>query len=171
MKHTGVVWLTGLPASGKSTLAAALRARLAEEGVASLLLDSDELRAALHPTPGYDEVGRRDFYTTVAELAALVEAQGLVAIVAATAHRRAFRAYARERARRFVEVYVHCDAAVCASRDPKGLYAASRGGALTHLPGAGVTYEEPEQPEVRVDTTAGVAAHELDALVRRVLAS
>jgi adenylylsulfate kinase len=171
MKRACVVWLTGLPASGKSTLAVALRERLGELGVASLLLDSDALRAALHPTPGYDEAGRRDFYGTLADLAALVEAQGLVAVVAATAHLREFRAYGRERARRFIEVYVRCDAAVCAARDPKGLYAASRGGELQHLPGLGVVYEEPELPEVRVDTSAGMdaSAGAIEAIADRIL--
>lgn len=169
MKPSCVVWLTGLPASGKSTLAATLRRRLDELGVASVLLDSDEVRAALHPTPGYDEAGRRDFYDTLGDLAALLEGQGLVVIVAATAHLRELRAHARARARRFVEVYVQCSPEVCSARDPKGLYAAARSGEVRELPGMGVAYEAPEPPDLRVDTTIGVDPDQLAALVRRVV--
>jgi len=146
-----VVWFTGLPASGKTTLAVALRSELTARGVASVLLDSDALRPCLHPAPGYDDAGRAAFYATLASLAALFESEGLVVLVAATAHRRAFRAHARANAKRFLEVFVDCDPSVCAARDPKGLYAAARGGELAGLPGVGATYEPPEHPEVHVD--------------------
>ena len=143
-----VVWLTGLPASGKSTLARRLQARLAAAGRPAVLLDGDEVRAALVPAPGYDDAGRADFYETLARLAALLARQGQVALVAATAHRRAFRERARALAPRFVEVFLDVPERTCAARDPKGLWARARAGVAPDLPGAGPAYERPEAPEV-----------------------
>lgn len=138
-----VVWFTGLPSSGKSTLAARVRQRLAEHAPVALL-DGDAVRAALVPPPGYDATARADFYATLSHLAALLAAEGLVVLVAATAHRRAFRDDARAEAPRFLEVYVATPLEECRRRDTKGLYAASP----THLPGAGEQYEPPILPEV-----------------------
>ncbi|MFT3917648.1 MAG: adenylyl-sulfate kinase [Anaeromyxobacteraceae bacterium] len=148
MTAGAVVWVTGLPSSGKSTFARALHDRLRRLGTPALVLDGDEVRAALSPTPGYDEEARAAFYATLADLAALLAGQGLVAIVAATASRRAFRARARARAHRFVEVFVDVPAEVCAARDPKGLWSAARAGHAPDLPGAGARYERPEHADV-----------------------
>jgi adenylylsulfate kinase len=162
-----VVWVTGLPASGKSTFARALRDRLRRAGVPAAVLDGDEVRAALVPPPGYGEAERAAFYETLGNLALALAADGAVAIVAATAHRRAFRDRVRarlssraeareglpsgaagEEAPRFVEVLVDVDAETCAARDPKGLWARSRAGGAPDLPGAGAPYERPAAPEV-----------------------
>ena len=138
-----VVWFTGLPSSGKTTLAEAVRQRI---GRGSCVLDSDRVRAALIPEPGYDEVSRADFYTSLANLAAMLARQDLIALVPATANRRQFRDYAREVAPAFIEVYVATPAGVCATRDDKGLWASSD--ARVELPGAGVDYEVPTSPDV-----------------------
>ncbi len=143
-----VVWVTGLPASGKSTLARRLRDRLRASGVAAAVLDGDAVRGALVPTPGYDPAGRAAFYETLGNLALAIAADGLVAIVAATAHRRAFRDRVRARAPRFVEVLVDVPPATCAARDPKGLWAQARAGGAPELPGVVVAYERPLAPEV-----------------------
>src|SRR5690606_25870290 len=102
MSRGVVVWITGLPSSGKSTFAAHLREQLVTLGIASCLLDSDEVRGALVPARGYDEVGRDHFYDTLGRLAAMLESQGLVVVVPATAHRRAYRDRARRRAERWL---------------------------------------------------------------------
>jgi adenylylsulfate kinase len=155
-----IVWITGLPSSGKSTLAVRLQRRLAEAGGASCTLDGDEVRRALVPAPGYTPEARDDFYATLARLAALIAAQGLVVIVPATAHRATYRAAARLLAPRFVEVHVAVPAEECRRRDAKGLYAAGVGG----LPGGDLAYEAPTAPDV-------VAAGGLDdEAVERVLA-
>lgn len=153
-----VVWFTGLPSSGKSTLAGEVRSELRARGVAVAVLDGDAVRAALHPAPGYDPAARDDFYRTLADLAVLLAAQGLVVLVPATAHLARYRAYARAGAPRFVEVWVRTTADECARRDAKGLYAAASGGAAPGLPGAGVAYEEPLDPEVVARDGAGPAA-------------
>lgn len=143
-----VVWVTGLPASGKSTFARRLRGRLERDGLASLILDSDEVRRALVPAPGYGARARSAFYTTLARLAALVADQGFVAIVAATAHRAAYRRLARRLSSPFLEVYLDADARSCAQRDRKGLYARALAGKLRSFPGAAHVYEPPQRPDV-----------------------
>ncbi len=143
-----VVWVTGLPASGKSTFARRLVARLLERRRPAVLLDGDAVRAALVPPPGHDPASRRAFYETLGNLALALAGDGQVAVVAATAHLREFRDRVRDRAPRFVEVLVDVPAEVCATRDPKGLWALAREGRAPQLPGAGVAYERPPSPEV-----------------------
>jgi adenylylsulfate kinase len=164
---TGVViWLTGLPSSGKSTLGERARLALAAEGLAACLLDGDALRGALHPAPGYDAAGRDAFYRTLGELAAMLAGQGLVVLVAATAHRKDFRARARAHAPAFVEVLVDVDPSTCAARDAKGLYAAHRDAGLRGLPGVDLPFEPPDAPDI---TAAG--GLDTDALARIVAAA
>ncbi len=139
-----VVWLTGLPSSGKSTLALRVRSRLIEAGQTVALLDGDAVRAALVPPPGYDDAARDGFYATLGKLAALLARQGLIVLVPATAHRRGWREQARGLAPAFLEVYVRTDFDECRRRDTKGLYHRSPAA----LPGAGITYEPPPAPDV-----------------------
>jgi adenylylsulfate kinase len=140
-----VVWLTGLPASGKSTLAARLRERI---GAGAVLLDSDAVRPVLAPDLDYQPAGRDELYRRLGGLAALIARQGCVVIVAATAPTRDQRARARAMAPRFLEVYLDVPLAACAARDPKGLYARARSGQAPDLPGAGAPYEPPDHPDV-----------------------
>jgi len=100
------------------------------------------------PVPGYAPTEREAFYDTLGNLALLLAGQGEVAIVAATAHRRAFRDRVRAAAPRFVEVFLDVPLEVCARRDPKGLYARARAGEAPELPGAAREYEPPPEPEV-----------------------
>jgi adenylylsulfate kinase len=148
VKEGVVIWLTGLPSSGKSTLARRVAARLCADGRPPVLLDGDDVRACLVPTPGYDEMGRGDFYESLARLAALLARQGFVVLVPATAHRRLFRQRARLLAPRFLEVLVDTGIEACEGRDPRGLWARARAGDVTALPGTGVAYEPPEHPDV-----------------------
>ena len=161
MSGGAVVCLTGLPRSGKSTLARAAHARLAARAVAAVTLDGDEVRAALSPTPGYDPEARDCFYATLARLAVLIARQGHVVLVAATAHRRRYRDLARELSPAFVEVHVATPLSACRERDPAGLCRAPTRDAL---PGVGVSYETPPAPEV---TACG---GEDDAAVDRIVA-
>lgn len=142
-----VVWFTGLPSAGKTTLAEAVRSRLAHQGTVACLLDGDVLRAIIAPKLGYSESDRVDFYTALARLAAELAKQGLVVLVPATAHLRAYRQHARQLSPRFVEVWVTTALAECRRRDSKGLYA-SAATAPGQLPGVDIPYEEPEHAEV-----------------------
>lgn len=162
-----VAWFTGLPASGKSTLARAVRDRLRRAGAACVLLDGDEVRAAISPAPGYDDAGRSGFYQTLAQLAALLARQDLVVLVAATAHRRAYREQARQLAPRFLEIYLMASLATCRARDPRGLYQAAAQGHFRTLPGAGAEYQPPLAAEVEVpeEEALGAAAARCAALL------
>jgi adenylylsulfate kinase len=146
------IWLTGLPSSGKSTLANALSCLLAGRGIATQVLDSDELRARLTPNPTYSSEERAWFYDIVTFLAELLTRNQVNVLIAATASQRAYRRAARQRIARFAEVYVDCAPQVCRMRDPKGLWEQADTGEITALPGAGVPYEPPQSPEVHVDT-------------------
>lgn len=157
---TGVVaWFTGLPAAGKSTLARAVAAALRAHGRQPLVLDGDEVRDALG-SHAYDDAARDRFYHQLAALAALAARQGLVVLVPATAHRRAWRDAARAAAPRFVEIFVDTPADQCRARDPKALYAAADAAAT--LPGVGVAFEPPAAAEIIVhpgdDAAVAIAA-------------
>lgn len=146
------IWLTGLPAAGKSSLARAMHQQLRAQGIQTVIVDSDALRQILTPDPNYSEAERDWFYQVLADLAAWLVAAGLNVLLAATAHRQAYRARARAEIDRFAEVYVHCDLALCRERDPKGIYALADAGQAASVPGVGVAYEPPLQPEATVDT-------------------
>jgi adenylylsulfate kinase len=162
------LWLTGLPASGKTTLARQLHSRLAGLGVSTVVLDSDELRPVLTPRPTYSPEERNAFYHEVAALARLLTRDGINVIIAATAPHRAHRQAARVMIPRFAEVWVRCPQELCRQRDPKGLYAGADAGKFTNLPGVGDPYEVPEAAEVVVDTVdlsaAEAASHILSAV-------
>lgn len=161
-----VVWITGLPSAGKSTLAARIAAQLRALLTAVLILDGDEVRGALRPVPGYDEAGRDAFYETLARLAALIAAQGYIVLVAATSHRRRFRARARDLAPAFLEVFVDTPLEECMHRDNKGLYEGARSKRITEVPGADIPYEPPEQADFVVHPDNGDA---VDLLIARIL--
>lgn len=147
------IWFTGLPASGKSTLAQALQKKLAAQGIHTQLLDSDRLRQQLTPNPTYSSEERDWFYDTIGFLAALLAGNGVNVLIAATAPRRAHRDAARERLARFAEVFVDCPPAVCRQRDPKGLWRRADAGEIDTLPGAGIPYERPLRPEATVNSS------------------
>ncbi len=146
------VWLTGLPSSGKTTLAHALERLFNDHGVHVQVLDSDELREIITPTPQYTSEERDWFYKVIVFLAELLTKNGVNVIIAATAPKRAYREDARRRIKRFVEVYLQCSPQVCRQRDRKGLWKRSDNGDITTLPGAGFAYEPPCSPELQVDT-------------------
>jgi adenylylsulfate kinase len=164
-----IVWFTGLPSSGKSTLARRVQERLTRAGHATVLLDGDELRQVLG-AHAYDAADRDEFYRALGALAALVAKQGIAVVVAATAPRREHRARARELidGGMFVEVWVKTPLSVCEARDPKGLYARARRGETNELPGVGVAYEPPIAPEVVADGGRDdVAAAAIERLLDR----
>jgi adenylylsulfate kinase len=143
-----VVWITGLPSSGKSTLGRTLVAALGASGKPACILDGDVMRRILAPRLGYSDAERATFYEMLSTLAAELAAQGLVVLVAATAHRRVFREHARAIAPAFLEVFVNTPVEECERRDSKGLYAASAAGTERGVPGAGAKYEPPAHADV-----------------------
>jgi bifunctional enzyme CysN/CysC len=152
--HGATVWLTGLPASGKSTIAVQLERALVEAGRPAYLLDGDNIRHGLSGDLGFSPGDRRENIRRVAHVARLMADAGTVAIVSLVSPYAADRALARElhEAARvpFIEVYVDTPAEVCAQRDPKGLYARARAGEVRHFTGVSAPYEPPETPELLV---------------------
>lgn len=161
-----VIWFTGLPASGKTTLAMRVQQALAATGKTAVLLDSDALRPLLAVGLEYGAEDRAAFYRRLGQLAAELARQHLAVLVAATAPLRSHREAARSRAPAFAEVFVDVPREECEARDPKGLYALARAGGAPHLPGAGATYEPPDQPDVIA--SGGHDDGAIDAIVRLV---
>ena len=142
------LWFTGIPASGKSTIAREVERMLEERGVPIENLDADEIRANLSPNLGYTEKDRDINTKRLAFLGSLLEKHGVSAIVAAVSSLQRFRERAREMSRNFVEVYVQCPVEVCMERDPKGLYARAERGEVNDIAGLHQPYEAPVNPEV-----------------------
>ena len=159
-----VIWFTGLPACGKTTMAERVCERLRAAGCAALVLDSDPLRPLLAPERGYQPGERAAFYRRLAELAAHLAGQEQIVLVSATAPMRAHRDVARALSARYAEVFVDVAPDECERRDPKGLYALARAGGAPHLPGAGSPYERPAHPDVVSSGGRDQAA--IDAVVR-----
>jgi bifunctional enzyme CysN/CysC len=151
----GVVWLTGLSASGKSTLAIDAEARLFKKGYQVYVLDGDNLRHGLNADLGFSPSDRAENVRRVGELAALLARAGFVVITAFISPYRADR----ERARRaaggnFHEVYVSADLRTCEARDPRGLYKKARAGEIADFTGVSAPYEPPESCELTIDTAS-----------------
>src|SRR4051794_39496473 len=149
------VWLTGLPASGKSTLASAVESQLLRSGRAAYVLDGDNLRHGLNGDLGFSAEDRAENVRRTAEVAALIADAGVVCLAALVspyaADREAARAAHERRGLAFLEVHVATSLAECEARDPKGLYARARAGELTGLTGVDAPYEPPEAPDLRVE--------------------
>lgn len=143
-----VVWFTGRPASGKTTLAERVAGLLRQARRQTVLLDSDAVRPAIAPDLGYSPRDRTEFYQRLAGLAALLAQDGMIVLVAATAPERGHRETARGLAPAFLEVFVDTPTEVCAQRDLKGLYERAAAGVASFVPGVGTRYEPPEAPDV-----------------------
>ncbi len=163
------VWLTGLPAAGKSTIGRAIEERLVRAGRPAYLLDGDNLRHGLNGDLGFDECARTENVRRTAHVARLLAECGAVALVSLVSPYAADRELAgtlhAEQELAFLEVFVGTPLAQCEQRDPKGLYARARSGELAGLTGVGAPYEAPTAPDVVV----GAPGEAIEAAVDRVL--
>ena len=165
-----VLWLTGLPGAGKSTIADALERRLHGMGLHTYVLDGDNVRSGLNKDLGFTPEDRAENVRRVAETAHLLLDAGLIVIVALVSPFRADRMVAKSLfdAGDFVEVWVDTPAEVCAERDPKGLYAKAKAGKLPNMTGVGQGYEPPDTPDLVV-AGAGSLEDTVDRLVAAVI--
>ncbi len=149
------VWFTGLPASGKSTIAKRVEEALRRRGLDVENLDADEVRRNLHPKLGFSKEERGENNRRIAYLAKLLNKHDVVVIVAAVSpfeeHRRMARRIVEE-AGRFFLVWVNCPVEVCKARDPKGLYERAERGEIPDFTGVSHPYEPPQRYELRLDT-------------------
>jgi adenylyl-sulfate kinase len=150
------VWFTGLPQSGKSTLAEMLAAELRERrGVTALeLLDGDVIRTELCRGLGFSREDRDENIRRIAFVCKLLNRNGVPAIAAAISPYREAREQARREIGSFVEVYCAASADDCAKRDYKGNYARARAGEIHHFTGVDDPYEPPGSPELTLDTVS-----------------
>lgn len=171
------VWLTGLSASGKSTLAFALERLLVEGGHACYVLDGDNVRHGLNKDLGFAPRDRTENIRRIAEVARLMNDAGLIIVTAFISPSRADRRLARGiiGEERFVEVYVSTPIETCEARDPKGMYKRARAGELTGFTGVHAPYESPLTADLTIDTSfappAQCAAALLSGLLPRVAVS
>ena len=167
LQKPACLWLTGLSASGKSTIANLLEKRLYAAGQHTYILDGDNVRHGLNRDLGFSEADRVENIRRVTEVARLLVDAGLVVIVSFISPFRAEREFARSRFEpgEFLEIFVDTPLEECERRDPKGLYAKARRGELINFTGIDSDYEPPTSPEIRLDTLA----QSIDECVERIL--
>ena len=146
------LWLTGLSGSGKSTLASRVSEFLTDAGVAHEHIDPDVFRKVLIARPSYSDEERESFRTSVLFIASMLNRHGVSCVLPLLSSQRTLRETARTQLPNFIEVYVKCPLEVCMQRDPKGMYARSQDHTNPHIVGRDLDYEEPEAPDLIVET-------------------
>ncbi len=153
MKEGFAIWITGLPASGKTAVAEGIKRRLEElYEIKVEHLESDALRKVLTPEPSYSVSEREWFYDVITYIGDMLTKHGVNIIIDATGNRAAHRERARHAIGRFLEVYIRCPLKTCMERDPKGIYRLAQSGKTTSVPGIQDMYEEPVSPDLIIDS-------------------
>jgi len=160
-QEPAVIWFTGLPGAGKSTLANSLEKLLHKDGRHTMVLDGDNVRRGLNRDLGFEASDRLENVRRVAHVAQLMVDAGLIVIVALISPSRSERRWARELvgSSQFIEVFVDTPLKECIRRDPKGHYARALAGKIPDFTGISSNYEPPEDPEIRIDTMSGEPLH------------
>ncbi|MEK8045654.1 sulfate adenylyltransferase subunit CysN [Ideonella margarita] len=169
-QRPGVVWLTGLSGAGKSTIANIVERKLHAMGRHTYLLDGDNVRHGLNKDLGFTEADRVENIRRVSEVSRLMVDAGLIVITAFISPFKSERAMARQLMQdgEFVEVHVDTPLAVAEDRDVKGLYKKARRGEIANFTGISSPYEEPDAPELRVNTTTCSAEEAADVVIARI---
>lgn len=158
----GVVWLTGLPCSGKTTIAEAAQEALRRP---TIVLDGDAVRKSLCADLGFTPEERAENMRRIAATAKLLADQGFLVLCSVVSPSRAARAAVRELLPDMLEVYVKCPVSVCAGRDVKGMYAEALAGKRPHFTGIGAPYEAPENPAAVLETDRETLPRTVSALL------
>ena len=173
--RSAILWFTGLSGAGKSTLANAVNQALFERGLATYVLDGDNVRHGLCKDLSFSDADREENIRRIGEVAKLFLDSGVIVLTAFVSPFRADRDKARALVEDgdFLEIFCSADLSVCEERDTKGLYAKARAGEIKEFTGISSPYEAPENPELSVDTGAGdlesCVNQVVDALVSRGL--
>jgi bifunctional enzyme CysN/CysC len=170
-QRPAVLWFTGLSGAGKSTIANLVEQKLAARGRHTFLLDGDNVRHGLNRDLGFTEADRIENIRRIGEVARLMADAGLIVLTAFISPFRAEREMVRNMLPdgEFVEVFVDTPLAEAEQRDAKGLYAKARAGELKNFTGIDSPYEAPENPEIRIDTTAMSADEAADLIVAELI--
>ena len=166
--RSAILWFTGLSGSGKSTLANAVNAALFERGLGTYVLDGDNVRHGLCKDLGFSDADREENIRRIGEVAKLFLDAGVIVLTAFVSPFRADRDKARDlvEAGDFFEIFCAADLDVCESRDPKGLYAKARSGAIKEFTGISSPYEAPDTPELKIDTGAQDLAESVNVVIK-----
>lgn len=164
---SALVWITGLPASGKSTIAHELEYQLIHRGIRAFVLDGDNIRHGLNKDLGFSAADRRENLRRIGQVARLFVEAGILTIAAFASPYKADRLMVRELfdEGEFIEVYLDCGLNVCESRDPKGHYKKARTGEIKNFTGVSDPYEPPDNPEIILNTERTSAAESVDRII------
>ena len=171
--HKGcILWLTGLPSSGKTTVANELERQLFDRGLHVYVLDGDKLRHGLCSDLGFSLEDRKENIRRVGEVAKLFADAGFICITALISPHHSDRATVRGLVKegQFIEVYVNAPLAVCEQRDPKGLYAKARAGEIKNFTGISAPYEAPANPEIELCTDQLTVPEAVEKVLSRLKA-
>jgi adenylylsulfate kinase len=166
-----VLWFTGLSASGKSTLANAVSKQLHLDGIKSYVLDGDNIRHGLNKDLDFSPEARKENIRRVGEVAKLFIDAGLIVMAAFISPFREDRRNARRlfRDEDFIEIFLKCSLAECEKRDPKGIYKKARAGQLKEFTGISSPYEEPDNPELIIETASTDIAGSVRVILNHLL--
>ncbi len=151
---SGLIWFTGLSASGKSTICHRVERELFNRGVRAYVLDGDNVRHGMNSNLGFSREDRKENLRRIAELSKLFVDAGMIVLSAFISPHKTDRAYIKKHLQgdNFIEVYVKCSVSECEKRDPKGQYRKARAGIIKNYTGISAPYEEPENPDITLDT-------------------
>lgn len=163
-----VLWFTGLPASGKSTIAHALEEALYKRDIRTYVLDGDNIRHGLNKNLGFGPEDRKENIRRIGEVAKLFIDAGVLVMTAFISPYREDRDMVRELVEQseFIEVYVKCSLEECERRDPKGMYGKARKGEISQFTGISAPYEHPLNPEMVIETDKLTLEQSLDTVVK-----
>ncbi len=163
-----VIWLTGIPGSGKTTLALELQKFYENKGIPIEILDGDEIRKTLSKDLGLSPEDRKEHNRRVIFVAKILAKNGVTTIVPLISPYRETRANARKEIPNFIEIWVKTSVDECIKRDPKGLYKKALAGEIKNLTGLQAPYEEPQNPELIVDTEKNSVEESIDLIISSV---
>lgn len=171
MTISKVVWLTGLPSSGKTTLANALHNYLALKGIPAVTIDGDEFRKSLSSDLGFSLADRSENVRRAAQMARIVVNSGVMAICSFVSPTIAIREQAKSiiGTNNFLEVHICTPLSVCMQRDSKGLYQKAKAGTLEDFTGVSSPFENPLNPSIRIDASEQTIAQMVDLLFESTL--
>jgi adenylylsulfate kinase len=151
---SGVIWFTGLSASGKSTIAHEIEKRLYKNGIRAYVFDGDNIRHGLNSDLGFSDPDRKENIRRISEVARLFVDAGIIVLAAFITPFKEQRQYIKKSLQgiKFIEVYIKCDIEECIIRDPKGLYKKARSGIIKNYTGISSPFEEPDDSDIVIDT-------------------
>ena len=166
-----IVWLTGLPASGKTTIARELEKKLYKRGTHTYILDGDNVRHGLNRDLGFSKDERRENIRRIAEVAKLFSDAGIITICAFVSPYKADRIAARNLVEdsEFIEVFVKCPVDICMERDPKSMYKKAVSGKKKAFTGVNDPYEEPDTPEVIIESDKITIEESADKIINYLI--